>query len=63
MQEINTKKINYRGKSLTALINIKEAYKDKDKLLSAYVSSVINDIMVGWKKEEPEMQLTPPTKK
>jgi len=35
---------NYRGKILTKLITIKEGSKDKDKVLSGYVQSAIDDV-------------------
>jgi len=48
----NEIKTNLRGKVLTQLINLKEQYKESDKVLSGYVSGIIEDVMTGWKKEE-----------
>jgi len=45
---------NYRGKVLTQLINVKEQYKDTDKILSGYIGGIIEDVCEGWKKEEKE---------
>jgi len=45
---------NYRGKVLTQLINVKEQYKDSDKILSGYIGGIIEDVCEGWKKEEKE---------
>lgn len=44
-------KINYRGKVLAQLINLRDAQKGKDKLVEGYVSHIIDDVMKGWKKE------------
>jgi hypothetical protein len=43
---------NYRGKVLTQLINLKEQYKETDKVVSGYVGGIIEDILLGWKKED-----------
>jgi len=56
MQE--TKPINYRGKVITKLMNARDAYKDKDKMLSGYLTGIIDDIMIGWEKRD-----VPPTTK
>jgi len=47
---INKKEINHRGKVLSQLINLKDAYKDKDKVLSGYVGGIIDSVLSGWEK-------------
>jgi len=43
---------NHRGQALKMLINLKDAYKEKDAVLAGYVGSIIDVVMQGWKKEE-----------
>jgi len=46
------KQTNYRGKVLSQLINLRDSFKENNKVAEGYVSGIIDDVMEGWKKEE-----------
>lgn len=47
-----TEHINYRGRVLNQLINLRDAQKQKDKVIEGYVSNIIDMVMDGWPAEE-----------
>lgn len=48
----NEKETNHRGKVLGQLINLRDSFKEKDKVVAGYVSGIIDSVMIGWPKEE-----------
>jgi len=49
-----------RGKVLGQLINLRDKFKESDKVVAGYVSSIIDTVMTSWPKVE---ELPPITKK
>jgi len=48
----NERETNHRGKVIAQLINLRDSFKNKDKVVEGYVSGIIDSVMKGWQKEE-----------